>query len=130
MLGLSVQTEDRTRRVANAASAATFRNLGHAAARIAKDAKASLETAEGPSPPGSPPHTHKGAFLRRAVRYAASKEEAIVGPQASLVGEVGAAHEFGEEYRGQEYPERAFMGPALEANEPRFAESWRGSIGE
>lgn len=127
---MTAQIEDTTLRVTDAAERATFRNLGHAAARISKDAKASLVTALGPSDPGEPPHTHQGAFLRRAVRYAADKEEAVIGPQASIVGESGRAHELGEDFHGQAFPERPFMGPALEANEDRFASDFAGSIGE
>ena len=132
MVGLTVQFEDRTKRVEYAAERATFRNLGHAAASISKTAKASLVTAEGPSRPGSPPHTHRGAHLRRAIRFDHNRKEqsAVIGPVASIVGEAGAAHEFGEQFHGQEYPERPFMGPALEANQDRFASDWEGSIGE
>ena len=130
MISFAVQVEDKTKRVADAAERATFRNVGHGAARITKDAKASLVTAPGPSDPGEPPHTHRGAFLRRAVRYVADKEEAIIGPQASMVGESGAAHELGEDFHGQEFDERPYMWPALEDNADRFASDWAGSIGE
>ena len=83
MIGVEVKTEDQTKRVTDAAERAAFRNFGHAAARISKDAKESLVTAEGPSPPGTPPHTHQGAFLRRAIRFDATKEDAVIGPMAS-----------------------------------------------
>jgi hypothetical protein len=130
MIGFLFHSEDTTKRIAKAAEGAAFRNFSHAAARISKDAKASLVTAEGPSSPGTPPHTHRGAYLRRAVRFDANKEGAVIGPMHSIVGEAGAAHEFGEEFRGQDYPERSYMGPALERNVPRFAQDWVGSIGE
>src|SRR5262245_22397120 len=130
MIGVEVKTENQTQRVADAVGRAAFRNFGHAAARISKDAKASLITAEGPSPPGSPPHTHRGAFLRRAIRFDATKEDAVIGPMASVVDEVGRAHELGEEFHGQLFDERSFMQPALEKNLDRFAADWEGSIGE
>ena len=130
MIGVEVKTEDQTKRVTGAVERAAFRNFGHAAARISKDAKASLITAEGPSEPGTPPHTHQGAFLRRAVRFDATKEDAVIGPTASVVGESGRAHELGEEFRGQVFDERSFMQPALEKNLDRFAADWEGSIGE
>ena len=132
MFRLTVQIEDNTRRVSGAAERATFRNLGHAAARISKDVKASLVTADGASPEGSPPHTHQGAYLRRAIRYDHDRkaQSALIGPLASSVGEAGAAHEFGQEFHGQDYPERSFMAPALQANEDRFAQEWQGAIGE
>ena len=68
--------------------------------------------------------------MPRAIVYAADKESAVVGPRHSVVGEAGAAHEFGEEFRGTDYPERSYMEPALDANLDRFAASWGGSIGE
>lgn len=132
MIGFNLQIVDQMKRVTDATEKATFRNLGHAANRIMKDAKASLVTAEGPSPEGQPPHTHRGAYLRRAVRYDHDRKDqiAVIGPVASIVGDAGAAHEFGGEFRGEEYPERKFMLPALEKNIDRFAGDWAGSITE
>ena len=126
----NVQIVDQTKRVVAAAEKAAFRNFGHAAASISKDIKSTLETAEGPSDPGKPPHTHKGAYLRRAVRYAADKEGAVVGTMASVVGQAGAVHEHGLSFHGQDFPERPFVAPAGERALPRFASDWQGSIGE
>lgn len=132
MLSIKVETELHPENLAQAIDRAAFRNLGHAAATIRKDVAGSLLTAQGPSPPGRPPHTHKGAFLRRAIRFDNDKkaQEAVVGPMASVVGTVGEAHEKGTAYRGQQYPARPFMLPALERNRDRFAQEWQGSIGE
>jgi hypothetical protein len=132
MIGLSVQIEDTTKRVDNAAQKAAFRNFRHAAASISRDSKQSLEKApQGEaSAPGEPPHTHRGTYFRRAVRYEADDQGAIIGPMASVVGESFAAHEFGEVFHGADYPERPTMGPALERAIPRFAGDWQGSIGE
>ena len=112
MFAVQVKVEDTTKRVADAAEKAAFRNFGHAAASIRKDAIASIEKAPHgqASEPGTPPHTRRGQ-LPRAIRYDATKDGAIVGPVASLVGESGAAHEFGGTYKGQDYPERPFMEP-------------------
>lgn len=131
-VSVRVTTKDNTKAVKAAADKAAFRNFVHAAASISKDVKGTLEKApEGvASEPGSPPHTHRGAYLRRAVRYAADKEGAVIGPMASVVGKVAEAHEFGGEYKGQQFPERPFMLPALERAIPRFAGQWRGAIGE
>jgi len=142
MIGLAVKTEDHTRRVTEAAKAAEFRNLGHAAASIRKTEIESIQSAPGPSQPGTPPHTHtagvsktgkkRRGVLQRSFAYAVDKAagRAIVGPQASVGGEAGAAHEFGGEFRGMDYPERSFAAPALEQNLDRFASDWQGSIGE
>lgn len=132
MIGLTVQVENNFKRVEDAARKAAFKNLKHAAASISKDEKASFEKApQGQaSTPGSPPHTHRGQFIKRAVRFESDDESAVIGPMASVVGEVGAVHEFGETYKGTDYPEREFAGPALERGAPRFAGSWQGSVGE
>ena len=130
MIGVEVKTENHTQRVADAVEQAAFRNFGHAAARISKDVKASLLTAEGPSEPGTPPHTHRGAHLRRAVRYDATTTDAIIGPLESIVGESGEAHEKGGEFKGTEFDARPFMQPALDKNLDRFAGDWAGSIGD
>jgi hypothetical protein len=132
MVSIHVTAEFRPQRIERAVERAAARNLGHAAARIRKDAAASLRTAAGPSAPGQPPHTHRGAYLRRALRFAydAQRQEAVVGPLASVVGDVGHAHEFGARRGGQDFPERPFMLPALESNIGSFAGSFEGSIGE
>lgn len=129
MFGLKIRTLDRTKRVKDAADKAAFRNFGHAAASIRKDAAASIEVSPEPSPRGTPPHTRR-RLLPRAMRYAVDKLGAVIGPMASVAGQVGSAHEFGGRYKGQDYPEREFMFPALERGVPRFAGQWRGSIGE
>jgi hypothetical protein len=135
--------EDTTKRVTDAADVASFRNVGHAAATIRNDAIASIQPAPGPSPAGSPPHTHTGGVnpksgktrkgvLQKAIVFFQdpAKQFAIVGPRESVTGEAGEAHEFGGEFRGEQYPERAFMGPALQRNQDRFTGDFAGSIGQ
>jgi hypothetical protein len=151
MFTLAAKIEDNTQRIKDAAGKAAFRNFGHAAASIRKDAQASITKAtevtkatfsraggkrrmvsrahHAPSPPGSPPLTTKG-LLPRAILFSADKDGAVVGPAASIAGMVGQAHEFGGDYKGATYPERPFMFPALERAIPRFAGDWEGSIGE
>jgi phage gpG-like protein len=131
MIGVQVKTENQTKRVAEAVERAAFKNLGHAAATIRRDAVESIVVAEGPSPPGTPPHTRRRQ-LKRAIRfdYDCRDRSAVVGPMASMVGESGAAHELGGEFRGEQYPQRPFMVPAMERNLDRFAGDWAGSIGD
>ena len=132
-----------------AVKSAKYRNFGHAAASIRKTARASIENAPsgsrrgvrrrkgkivararaGASRPGQPPHTRRGA-LRNAILYDVNERSAIIGPRLSRIGQSGAVHEFGEIYKGTDYPERPYMGPALQASLGRFLDSWRGSIGE
>lgn len=130
MFGMSVTFVDETKRVKDAAKKAAFKNFTHAAARIMKDAKSSIVTSEAASEEGKPPHTRAraGHNLRSAIRFDATKEDAVIGPMASIVGESGRAHELGEDFHGQSFPERPFMWPALLNNVDRFAQEWAGSI--
>lgn len=130
MFTATVKTIDRTKAVKDAADKAAFRNFGHAAASLRKDVVSSFQTSPDPSPPGTPPHTRKRKQLPRAMRFDVTKESAVIGPRASIAGQVGTAHEFGGDYKSQTFPERPFMKPALERAIPRFAGAWKGSIGE
>lgn len=111
-------------------SARLFENIGHAAAVIARDAKNSIKTSDHASAAGKPPHTRNGR-LRSAIRFDANRstQVAIVGPIASLVGQSGAAHEFGGKYKGGDFDERPFMSKALERNLHRLAGQFTGSVG-
>lgn len=131
MIGAKTTLIDNSKNVTKAVDKAAFRNMGHAAARITIDAKESIEVAPGPSPPGTPPHTRR-KLLPRAIRYDYDRkaQSAVIGPRYSVVGEAGAAHEFGGEFRGDIFDERSFMAPALENNLGRFASDWAGSVGE
>lgn len=132
MIGATTKTTMNAKAVTDAKERAAFRNFGHAAARISKDAKASIRKSQNASDPGEPPKTRArgGKNLRSAIRYAANKEGAVIGPMASMVGTSGEPHEFGGEYRGQTFDKRPFMRPALEQNLDRFGGDWAGSIGE
>ena len=141
MLGLAVRVENRASEVAQTLERACVRIVGHAAASIRKRAIESIEPSDDPSPPGTPPHTRakvsrktgkaRKGQLQRAIVYDHDKAAnvAVVGPRASVVGRSGSAHEHGGAYLGQEYPERAFMAPALEATEEKFADDFQGSLG-
>jgi len=110
---------------------ANFKNITNAAASIAKDAKSSLIRSPEASQPGTPPHTRRG-LLARAIRFdvAQDKKSAVIGPRESIVGTSGEAMEFGGDYKGENFPPRPFMAPALEHAIPRLAGEWAGSIGE
>jgi len=126
-VAFKVRTEQNFGAVKTAAEKASFRNLGHAAASISRDAKATIDKSPTPSVPGKPPHTRRGQ-LKRAIRYAYDKTSAVIGPIFSAVGTSGEAHEFGRMYKGEKYPARPFMGPALTRAYPRFASSWGGAV--
>lgn len=132
--GSTVSTEIHYQfnRVQQAAKTATFRNLRHAAFSVSKAAKASIRKSDQPSRPGSPPTTRgRGRKnLRGAIFTDANFETAVIGPRSSWVGDSSEAHEFGKNRKGQRYPKRSFMYPALAAAAPRFAADWAGTIGE
>ena len=129
MFGVSVtKIIDHMHKVREAADKAARRAFAKAAYRIFRDAQASIERSAEPSAPGDPPHTRRGQ-LKRAIRYAADKDGAVIGPLASMVGTSAMAQEFGGVYRGATFPERAFMGPALSRELSGFAGEFEGSIG-
>lgn len=153
MFGLSVKVENKLQKVEQAAEKAAFKNFGHAAASIRKDAIASIKDAptgdrgrdsrgrftkakriDAGSPPGTPPYTHgkgkRGRRIKKAILYAADKEGAVIGTAYSKFGTAGSPHEHGGSYKGQIFAERPFMFPALLRQAGRFAGSFAGSIGQ
>ena len=152
MIGATVKVQERLIAAVGPDSPpvkkAKFRNFGHAAASIRRDAQQSIKPApkeerRGPrtrkgkrtrrgthaaASAGQPVRTQRGAY-RRAIIYHADEHGAMIGPRFSVIGASGQAHEHGGEYMGGTYPQRAVMGPALERQAARFSETWRGSIG-
>jgi len=109
-----------------------FKNVGHAIASIAKDARGSIKVSKKTaSNPGQPPKTRGQRKLKKAIRYFVNKEKgyAVAGPRKSVFGTAAKAHEFGGRYKDEVFDKRPFMQPALERAIPRFPGSFRGSIG-
>lgn len=153
MIDVKVKLDDRLRQKLDAEGRIVrntkFRSFSHAAAKIRKTAQQSVRPApkgeragtrrrggarvrratHASSPPGQPVRTQRGQ-VRRAIVFDADASGAIIGPRASVVGQVMKAHEFGGLYKGAEYPARPVMGPALDENLAAFADEWRHSIGE
>lgn len=129
-----VKFTNKQREVQNAVDKGVFKNLGHMAASVRKMIVAVIGRAPkgSASPEGGPLYTHKGAFLRRAVRFDVDRqqEDAVIGFQASKVGDVAAVHEFGETRKGTRYPKRPTLGVALDKVAPRLGGVWQGSIGK
>lgn len=153
MLGLSVKIVEDFTKIMTASQEAAFKNFGHAAASIRKDAIASIKDAptgergrdsrgkftkakriDAGSPPGTPPYTHgkgkRGRRIKKAILYAADKEGAVIGTAYSKFGTAGSPHEHGGSYKGETFAERPFMFPALLRQAGRFAGLFAGSIGQ
>lgn len=109
------QIQLRLERIAKAAQRARAGNLRAVGYVIATLAKQKIVRSKAKSLPGQPPTTRRG-LLKRAIRYelATDKKSVVIGPTYSLVGTAGKPHEFGGRYKGETFPERPFMGPALE----------------
>jgi phage gpG-like protein len=128
MIDLKITTILNLEKIQQEADKAARGAFARAAFKIRQTAMASIENSPNPSAPGQPPRTRRGQ-LRRAIIYHADVTGAVIGPRASIVGEAGAAHEFGGEHRGADFPERPFMQPALEEHVADFAGEFSGSIG-
>ena len=120
---------DDSQAVLAAEQKGTIRALQKAAFQIFKDAQAEIENSPTASRPGEPPHSRTGQ-LRRAIRYDVDKAAgvAVIGPRESMVGTSAMAQEFGGEYKGEQYPKRPFMGPALEKDANLLPAFWSAEI--
>jgi hypothetical protein len=129
MIGATIKITFNSLLVVRKANDGSIQALGHAAAAIRLTARRSIRRSDKYSDPGTPPHTRRGQ-LREAILYAVEKDmlDAVIGPTYDAVGTSGSAHEFGGRYRGDNYPPRPFMGPALEAIRPRLPSFWEGSV--
>lgn len=126
-----------------------FKNMRHAAATVRRTAMALFKPSAvterrvigstgrrrkkkfyKPSPAGSAPGTATGR-LRRSIFFEADDraKSFFVGPRASTADQVAKAHEFGGNYKGQSYPARPFMKPALDKNLHRLGGQFTGSLG-
>lgn len=108
------------------------KSLSRASFLIRRAAQSLFRSSRKASSPGRPPHTRPGRRrLPRAILYAVDRqrEEAVIGPAAHLVGKAGKPHEHGGKFMGQTFPERPFMGPALEAMSDQIPRQFTGLLG-
>jgi len=129
MLGAKAKVKFDGKKIRKAAQAGSIKSLGHAGAAIRLTARRSIKRSATESQPGDAPHTRRGQ-LKRAIVFAVegNKQSAVIGPDAAMVGPAGSAHEHGGHFRGQRYPKRPFMGPALEKIKPRLPKHWKDSV--
>jgi len=82
-----------------------------------------------PAKPGDPMLSPTGK-VKRAIFYRVAKQERAVyiGPQTSIVGNVGAVHEFGLKFKGDKYPKRPFLAKSVRITKSILAKHWRNSV--
>ena len=123
------------RTVLRAMDRVTVRALFRNAARLRLIARRSIRKRKRKnSLPGNPPFTRTGKKgrnpLRRAIVFEVNRaaKRAIIGPRASVVGQVGELHEFGGTRGGLRFPARPFMGPALDKIRDDLPMAWRSTM--
>lgn len=110
---------------------AIYLSLRHAALSIRKHVRESIKESPEASRPGEPVRTRGGrGNVKNSIFADVNNNSAIIGPRYSFVGDAMEAHEFGKRRGVNKYEARPTMAPGLLANTDRFAESFRGSIGE
>jgi hypothetical protein len=129
MIGVKATIQFDCSAVKKAVRAGNIESLGHAGASVRLVARRSIRRAKGPSAPGHPPHTRLGR-LRESILFAVENASqcVVIGPDASIADQVGAAHEFGGHYKKESFDRRPFMAPALEAVRNRLPAHWADSV--
>lgn len=146
MIRLSARIESNIAFVLRKVQYATAQNLAKAGALIRAVARASIlkknrkakrrkkrggavtaRSSRNASKPGTPPHTRRGR-LRNAIVFDVENGNVVIGPTANLMDASAEPHEYGGMYKGEMYPARPFMGPALERVRDRLPSFWKDSI--
>ena len=126
--------------VLSATDRATRRVLSKFGAYVRRTAKSSIRKRKRISRPGKPPSSHTG-LLRRFIffGYDPAKRSVVIGPVRLTHGDRGEAPallEYGGtttlKRRGKRkrarFRARPYMGPAMEAEEPKLPQMWRDSV--
>lgn len=131
MFGFTTKIVETFSRVNQAADRAVYKNIRNAAFSIRKYIRESIKKSPEASAPGEPVSTRgKRGNVKNSIFVSADDNTALIGPRYSFVGDAMEAHEFGKTRKGTKYEARPTSGPGLEANTDRFADMFRGSIGE
>jgi hypothetical protein len=160
MIQPSVKIEHNEQRVAAAIQTTAWERLKASGERARDDVRASFKKAGDPNPPHFPPRSPSGILSRAvgffigllapfglktlasyAVRRGGEIEANTLGGLSEIqavqvraagevISEIAGVNELGGLFRGRHYPARSFERPALEREAPRYADSFRGSIGE
>ena len=129
MITMKIKTITDMEALLKKARAAAIRNLGLFGGLTRKFAQQSIKVSKDYASPGSPPHSRKG-LLKKAIVYAVDKDQqnVIIGPSSNVIADAGHPHEFGGVFRGNTYPARPFMGPALNRADAATSQIWKNSI--
>lgn len=132
MFGMTATTEFDQKSLTDEMRDMRRRVLTHRAEELQAEVVKSFVVSDEPSAPGQPPHTsgRSGHSLPESIEIDVGEEDAVIGPSASEIGEVGRAHEFGESFRGEDFEARPFMQPVLMQNIDPFASDFSGSYGK
>ena len=126
---MKVKTRLDVQRIIKAQRRANIKTLPHAGGFIRKTAMRSIRKRKGPSPRGTPPHTHTKR-LPGSILYGVDKmaESVVIGPARTKIGLAGKVHEHGGRIKQDHFEPRPFMGPALEKTRSRLPAMWAGSV--
>ncbi len=143
MIGVLTKVQSNIAAVEKAVAKAEYATISHAAASIRKDAIASIKPGRGPSPVGSPPHTHtekitkrgknkgkvRAGVIPRSILFKVDKAAgiAVIGTSHRLAGESGRPHEMGGRYKNETFDKRSFVFPALLRQSSRFGDGYTSS---
>jgi len=146
MFGIEFKFTNNIPAVKTAADKASFRNITKTAFAIRRTSIESIVPSDEPSAAGTPVHTRIRGVIKsgknkgkkrlgqvaRAITYFADRSalDAVIGPRYSVVGGSMEPHEKGGEYKGERYPKRPTMTPALDKNISLFGNSFSGSLGQ
>ena len=124
-----------TAAVLRATTAAERKVLSRMGAFVRQRARSSLRKRKAVSPPGSPPSSHEGSLRKYLFfSYEPRSRSVVVGPaKLNKPGSVPHLLEHGGTAAGRHggprhYRPRPFMGPALDAERPKFAAMWKGAV--
>ena len=129
------------KKVIDATDRTSRRVLSRFGSFVRQRARTSIRPRKGTSAPGNPPHSHVG-LLRRFIYfgYDRKKRSVEIGPTtlAASNGEAPALLEHGGTARIRDtrtgrrrtarFRGRPYMGPALEAEQPKLPPMWRDSV--
>lgn len=100
-INLRARIDFKPEKILKAVNRAKQKVLRRQGAYVRGIAKRKIKRRKNPdkhSLPGTAPYTHTGK-LKNSIWYSAEKEQAVIGPTRSGIGNVGALHEFGGMHR-------------------------------